>query len=86
MFNGHVGHDSRNPIARAWCRTYGKIPTSGSDFHDPTSVIDAGIQTDVPITDMKQLYAVLRSGKYTIHCGGARALREHLTDFPAADL
>ena len=86
VFNGHVGHDSRNPIARAWCRTYGKIPTSGSDFHDPTSVIDAGIQTDVPITDMKQLCAVLRSGKYTIHCGGALAQREHLTDFPAADL
>ena len=64
----------------------GKIPTSGSDFHDPTSVIDAGIQTDVPITDMKQLCAVLRSGKYTIHCGGALAQREHLTDFPAADL
>ena len=34
----------------------------------------------------EQLCAVLRSGKYTIHCGGALAQREHLTDFPAADL
>lgn len=83
VFNGHIGHDSRNPIARAWCRTYGKIPTSGSDFHDPTSAVDAGILTEEPVTDTRQLCAILRSGAYTVHCGGALAQKEGLFDFPA---
>lgn len=83
VYNGHVGHDSRNPIARSWCRMNGKIPTSGSDFHDPTSVIDAGIRTDTPVTDMKQLCEILRSGAYTVHCGGEKAEQEQLTDYPA---
>lgn len=86
VYNGHLGHDSRNPIARAWCRTHAKIPTSGSDFHDPTSAIDAGILTDEPITDIKQLCRLLRCGYYTLHCGGTLAEKEGLADFPANDL
>lgn len=83
VFNGAVTHDSRNPIACAWCRLHGKIPTSGSDFHNPDSVIDAGILTDEPVTDMTQLCGILRSGTYTLHCSGPLSGREGMTDFPA---
>ena len=86
VFNGTVTHNSRNPIARAWCRTHGKIPTSGSDFHNPDSVIDAGILTDEPVTDMATLCRILRSGAYTLHCSGPLSERESMTDFSATEL
>lgn len=86
VFNGHVGHDSRNPIARDWCRRYGKIPTSGSDFHRADFYVDAGILTDTPITGMDQLCNVLRNGTYTVHCAGPLSEQEHMTDFAATDL
>ena len=35
------------------------------------------------MTDMKQLCEILRSGAYTIHCGGEKAEQEQLTDYPA---
>lgn len=85
VFNG-AKHDSRNPIARAWCRAHGKIPTSGSDSHDPDSAIDAGILTDEPVTDMAGLCNILRNGTYTLHCSGPHAEAENLTDFPANEL
>lgn len=86
IFNGHVGHSSRNPITRDWCRMHGKIPTSGSDFHNADFYTDAGILTDEPITDMNRLCAVLRSGDYTLHCSGPLSGQEGLTDFPAKSL
>lgn len=86
VFNGHPGHDSRNRIALDWCRRYHKIPTSGSDFHDASSVEAGGIVTDEPICTMKQLADVLRSGRYTLRCTGPAAKLDGMTDFDANHL
>ena len=86
VFNGHAGHDSRNHLAAALCRTYGKIPTSGSDFHDATSYVAGGIETEEEIKSMEQLMRVLRSECYTLRCGGPAAERDGMKDFKANEL
>ncbi len=82
-FNGHVGHDSRNPIADAWARRYGLLRTSGTDFHHPHQFGTGGILTEEPITSTEQLVAVLRSGNYTLRCAGPVAEREGICDHSA---
>ncbi|MBQ9774107.1 MAG: transposase [Clostridia bacterium] len=82
-FNGHIGHDSRNPIADAWAKQFGLIPTSGTDFHHPTQRGCAGIITDAPITSHTELVEVLKSGCYTLRCRGPRAEAEGIVDHPA---
>ena len=86
VFNGHPGHDSRNRIALEWCRRYGKIPTSGSDFHHERTVISGGIVTDEPICSMRQLTDVLRSGNYTLRCTGPATEFDGMHTFPASKL
>ena len=86
VFNAHPGHDARNDLARLLCRKYGKIPTSGSDFHDDSSVIGGGLITKEPILSMEQLCEVLRSRSYTLHCAGPAALRDGMGDIPADGL
>lgn len=84
VFNGHAGHDSRNPLALEWCRRYGKLPTSGSDFHDAESYVAGGILTEEKITSMEQLTSLLRSGKgYTLRCSGPAAERDGLQNMRA---
>ncbi len=86
VFNGANTHHSHNQIARLWCRKFGKIPTSGSDFHYSTHETNAGILTDEPIESMEQLCTVLRSGNYAVHCSGQSAEDENMTDFPAKEV
>ena len=86
VFNGHPNHDARNDLARLWCRKYGKIPTSGSDFHDTWSPESGGLITPEPILSMQQLCDVLRSRSYTLRCAGPAAERDGMTDFPASEL
>ncbi len=86
VFNGHPEHHSRNRLAREFCRMYGLIPTSGSDFHDATSEESGGIMTDTPITSQKQLAEILQSGNYRLLCRGAAAERDGMRDFDAAEL
>ncbi len=86
VFNGHPGHHSRNRLAREYCRMYGLIPTSGSDFHDATSEESGGIMTDEPITSQKQLAEILRSGNYRLRCRGTAAKRDGMQDFDACEL
>ena len=86
VFNGHPGHDSRNRIALEYCRRYGKIPTSGSDFHHPHSPEAGGIITDEPILDMKQLTDVLRGGNYILRCTGPASELDGMQNFPASKL
>ena len=86
VFNGHAGHDSRNGIARAFCRRFGKLPTSGSDFHDAVSYVAGGIITEEEITSMEQLTEILRSGNYTLRCSGPAAEDDALTDFRPSEL
>ena len=86
VFNAHPTQNSRNQFALEWARMHGGIRTSGSDFHHPTSVEAGGIMTDTPITDVLQLTAVLRSGNYTLICGGPAAERDGITgDIPATE-
>ena len=83
-FNGHIGHDSRNYLANELALRYGLIRTSGGDFHHPHQRADvAGILTDTPVSDMEQLTAILKSGCYTLICGGPVAERDGMCDMPA---
>ena len=82
-FNGHKGHESRNTIAQAWAKLYNLIPTSGTDFHHPHQGCDAGIFTDSPITNVRELIDVLKSRDYVLHCSGPRAEVEGITDHSA---
>jgi hypothetical protein len=66
VFNGHMGHDSRNEIADAWADKYKLIKTSGTDFHYNDVPTNAGILTGNEITSMEQLVDILKSGKYEL--------------------
>ena len=67
VFNGHLGHDSRNDIARMWAEKFNLIKTSGTDFHYNDSPANGGILTENEITSMSQLIEVLKSGNYTLN-------------------
>lgn len=67
VFNGHLGHDSRNDIAEMWADKYGLIKTSGTDFHYKDYPASGGILTNFEITSMEQLIEVLKSGKYQLN-------------------
>ena len=67
VFNGHLGHDSRNEIANMWADKYGLIKTSGTDFHYNDSPANGGIITENEITSMSQLVEILKSGNYTLN-------------------
>ncbi len=66
VFNGHMGHDSRNDIANAWADKYSLIKTSGTDFHYSDVPANAGILTDKEIKTISELVDVLKSGKYEL--------------------
>ncbi len=62
-----------NAGAEVWAKEYTDsredrrfILTSGSDHHKATHIVSGGIETEVPITTMDQLVAVLRNGEYTL--------------------
>ena len=61
VYNGHIGHDSRNWVARQWAEHFGLLQSSGSDFHAVEHKISGGILTDVPVTSNEQLVELLRS-------------------------
>ncbi len=83
VFNGHTTHHGRNFLAETYAEYYGKIKTSGSDFHHPTSQTAGGILTDAPVTNMEQLVALLRSGDYSLICEGAASERDGMKTHPA---
>ena len=60
------GHDSRNEIAARWAERYGLPVSSGSDFHDPFSAVNAGIETDFRIASQNELREVLQSGNFRL--------------------
>ena len=67
VFNGHMGHtDSKNFLARCLAEHFGKIMTSGSDYHDSDQMPSGGIITNEPVTSEKQLVETLRSRKYKL--------------------
>ncbi len=82
-YNGHPGHDSRNPLADAFARRYGLLRTSGSDFHHIYSAEAGGILTEEPITSMEQLVEVIRNGDCDLICRGPVSETEGIFDMPA---
>ena len=66
VYNGHIGHDSRNWVARQWAEHFGLLQSSGSDFHAVEHKISGGILTDVPVVSNEQLVELLRSGGSTL--------------------
>lgn len=66
VFNGHMGHDSRNEIANLWAEKYNLIKTSGTDFHYNHVPANAGILTDFEIKDMDTLVKTLKGGEYEL--------------------
>lgn len=66
VFNGHMGHDSRNEIANLWAEKYNLIKTSGTDFHYNNVPANAGILTDFEIKDMDTLVKTLKGGEYEL--------------------
>ena len=66
VFNGHMGHDSRNEIADMWADKYSLLKTSGTDFHYADVPTNAGIATECEITSIPQLIETLKSGSYKV--------------------
>ena len=62
-FNGHVNHNNRNELARAFCDSYDLIKTSGTDFHDVGQPIKGGIYMPERVETDGQLVEFLFSGK-----------------------
>lgn len=67
VFNGHMGHDSRNDIADMWADKFSLIKTSGTDFHYADVPANAGIFTEYEIKSVDQLIETLKSGSYTLN-------------------
>ena len=66
VFNGNPRHNSSNDIAAAWADKYGKIKTSGSDYHITTDVGIGGIYFNTPITTVEELIKELKKGDYRL--------------------
>ena len=66
VFNGNLGHDSRNDIAEAWAKKFDLPGISGSDLHKSHHVICAGIETDFPITNNEELLQALKEQNYKL--------------------
>ena len=66
VYNGHIGHPSRNFIAEQWAEAYGLIKTSGTDLHYDYVPATGGIATQEKIQSMAQLVEILKSGNYTL--------------------
>ncbi|MBQ8725505.1 MAG: hypothetical protein IJY84_00180 [Clostridia bacterium] len=66
VYNGHIGHASRNFIAESWANEYGLIKTSGTDLHYEYVPATGGILTEEKITSISQLISVLKNGNYQL--------------------
>ncbi len=69
VFNGHIGHDSRNEMALERAKSFSLIKTSGSDFHHASHYACGGIMTESQIKTMDELVFTLKSGRYELLCG-----------------
>ena len=56
----------RNDMAKMFASHYGKITTSGSDFHAAYQLARGGIATDACIDSAKDLCRVLKSGNFEL--------------------
>ena len=69
IYNG--GTDAfRNHLAREWAEHYGKIVTSGSDYHHEEHLARGGIMVDALPENEQALAALLRGGNYKLIADG----------------
>ena len=69
VHNGHPEQRSHNDAMATFTaelRAEGKILISGTDHHDGHHMPNSGIATDAPITDLRQLVDVLKSGNFSL--------------------
>lgn len=66
VFNGALGHNSRNPVANAWADYNSLRKISGTDLHHDSAPVTAGIITKDEIKDMDSLVGVLKSNDYEL--------------------
>lgn len=66
VYNGHGGHDSRNPIARAWAERFSKLMTSGSDFHYVSEKEHGGIYFEERLLTSRQVADAILKKNYTL--------------------
>ena len=64
IHNGCIRHDSRNDIAQLWAKKFDLLGSSGSDYHHLGDAGTGGIWVDRPISNERDLLAILRSGNY----------------------
>ena len=64
VYNGNKRHNSHNEEARAFCREQGRIPLSGSDFHEWEDLARGGLRLEEPIAGSAALIRTLRAGTY----------------------
>ena len=65
VYNGGT-EDFRNELADLYAEHYGKVKTSGSDFHSAGALARGGIFTEEKITAPNDLVRVLRDGNYRL--------------------
>lgn len=66
VYNGHIGHESKNFLAMGLATEYNLIKTSGTDLHYARVPATGGILTNEKITSQQQLISVLKSGLYEL--------------------
>lgn len=66
IYNSHPRHDSRNSIAAAWAKQFGKKGIAGSDAHQMQDMAQSGIITKTEITNEKALRFALEQEAYQI--------------------
>ena len=65
VYNGRTD-PYRNQMARDYAAHYGKVMTSGSDFHKMKDLARGGISTERSIQSSRDLVEVLKSGDYSL--------------------
>ena len=67
VYNGHIGHNSRNPMANAWADLHTHMrKISGSDCHEIPHVGRGGIITPRDVNNEEELLECIESGEYTL--------------------
>ena len=66
VYNGHGGHDSRNPIARAWAERFSKLMTSGSDFHYVSEKEHGGLYFEERLLTSRQVADAILKNNYSL--------------------
>ena len=67
IFNGHIGHDSHNDLAEAYCAANELIPTAGSDCHYYHAVGTAAMLFPTLPADEFMLCEMIKAKNYKIY-------------------